>query len=198
MKSPKIFLASSRPIGDHCREYLTRMEDLYTAVPRIEMADVVISVMYDQILPERIVNTKLCYNFHPGLLPNYRGAGAYSWAILNRDSQTGVTLHEIDKDIDHGKIIAVERVPIRDTDTAETLFDQCMQVMYDMFRVWLSPIVLRSYPTYENEGGHLYLRKHLEEQRDLTRYVRAFTFEGKPNAFYTDKSGNQHELSWDQ
>ena len=51
-------------------------------------------------------------NIHPSLLPRNRGCNPIQWAILNGDSETGVTLHEIDSGLDTGPIIDQQRVPI--------------------------------------------------------------------------------------
>jgi methionyl-tRNA formyltransferase len=61
------------------------------------------------------------YVMHPSLLPKYRGACPIQHAILNQDSETGVSVIEISKDkFDAGNILAQEKVPL----TSQTRFDQ--------------------------------------------------------------------------
>lgn len=75
------------------------------------------------MVPGDFIDTFLLgmYVMHPSLLPKYRGACPIQHAILNRDSETGVSVIEISKDrFDAGKILAQTRVPL----TPETRFDQ--------------------------------------------------------------------------
>lgn len=171
------------------------VENEYELVPMDE-CDIFVSVMYDKIVPQEFIEKRRCYNFHPGVLPWYRGAGAYSWAIINGEFESGVTLHEIDKDIDHGDVIDIRRFPITSKDTAETLFRKAEETILDMFSYWIDRLVLGNCPATTQEGGRIYYRKDLEKAKDLTRFVRAFTFEGKDNAYYVNNKGEKIELKY--
>lgn len=67
------------------------------------------------------------FNLHASLLPDYRGAAPINWAIINGESQTGVTTFFLDEKIDTGQIIAQETVPITPDDDAGTLHDDLME-----------------------------------------------------------------------
>lgn len=67
------------------------------------------------------------FNLHASLLPNYRGAAPINWAIINGDSETGVTTFFIDKEIDTGKILFNEKVKIGAMETAGELHDRLMK-----------------------------------------------------------------------
>lgn len=67
------------------------------------------------------------FNLHASLLPNYRGAAPINWAIINGETQTGVTTFFIDEKIDTGAIILQEKLPIEEADTAGSLHDKLMQ-----------------------------------------------------------------------
>lgn len=67
------------------------------------------------------------FNLHASLLPQYRGAAPINWAIINGDSETGVTTFFLKHDIDTGDIIHQERIPILDTDNAGDLHDRLME-----------------------------------------------------------------------
>ncbi len=65
-------------------------------------------------------------NIHPALLPKYGGVGMYGIhvheaVIASGDRETGVTIHLVDREYDHGAIIAQCRLPVLEADTAETL-----------------------------------------------------------------------------
>jgi methionyl-tRNA formyltransferase len=68
------------------------------------------------------------FNLHASLLPSYRGAAPINWAIINGETETGVTTFFIDDKIDTGEIIQQERIPIEPDDTAGALHDKLMKV----------------------------------------------------------------------
>ncbi|MBQ5566877.1 MAG: methionyl-tRNA formyltransferase, partial [Oscillospiraceae bacterium] len=79
---------------------------------------------YGQILPEEAlqVPTLGSINVHASLLPRYRGAAPINWAILNGETETGVTIMYMAKKLDAGDIVTVRRTPIDPNEDAETLF----------------------------------------------------------------------------
>ena len=66
------------------------------------------------------------FNLHAALLPQYRGAAPINWAIINGDTETGVTTFFLDEQIDTGRIILQERTPIEPDDCAENVHDKLM------------------------------------------------------------------------
>ncbi len=67
------------------------------------------------------------FNLHASLLPAYRGAAPINWAIINGETETGVTTFFIDEKIDTGEIILQDPVAISETDTAGDLHDKLME-----------------------------------------------------------------------
>lgn len=61
-------------------------------------------------------------NYHPSLLPKYRGGSAINWAVINGERKTGVTIHQIDSGVDTGPIILQEKVDIAPDDTVKSLY----------------------------------------------------------------------------
>ena len=80
-------------------------------------------VAYGQILPPDLLSLPRfgCLNVHTSLLPRYRGAAPIQWAILNGETETGVTIMKMDAGLDTGGILTQARTPIQPEDTAETL-----------------------------------------------------------------------------
>ncbi len=78
---------------------------------------------YGQIIPKNVLNffPHGILNIHPSLLPKYRGAAPLQTAILNGDSESGVTIIKMDEGVDTGAIIAQEKFPIEYNDTAQSL-----------------------------------------------------------------------------
>lgn len=65
-----------------------------------------------------------CVNIHGSLLPKYRGAAPYQWAILNGDTETGVTVFQLNERWDAGAIWEIGRTPILESETADELHDR--------------------------------------------------------------------------
>lgn len=81
---------------------------------KIKGFDVFVVVAYGKIIPSEViyaVNNKIL-NIHASLLPKYRGASPLESAILSDDRNTGVTIMQIDSEMDHGPIVAQEKVDI--------------------------------------------------------------------------------------
>ncbi len=82
-----------------------------------------IVVAYGKIIPKEIVNLpKLgLINIHPSLLPLYRGPAPIIAPILNGDTETGVTIIKIDEEMDHGPILAQEKINLTGNEFIEDL-----------------------------------------------------------------------------
>ncbi len=92
--------------------------------------DIIAVAAYGQILPKAILELPRfgCLNVHTSLLPKYRGAAPIQWAILNDESDTGVTIMKMDEGLDTGGILRQEATPIRADDNAQTLHDRLAQI----------------------------------------------------------------------
>jgi methionyl-tRNA formyltransferase len=92
--------------------------------------DVIVVVAYGQILPEEIINMPKygCINVHASLLPKYRGASPIQWAVLDGCEYSGVTTMQMDKGLDTGDILEVEKVKLDKKETGGSLFDRLSEV----------------------------------------------------------------------
>ena len=88
--------------------------------------DIIIVVAYGKLLPETVLTLPKfgCINAHASILPKYRGAAPMQRAIMNCETETGVTVMQMEKGLDTGDIIHVLKTPISDTDTLETVHDR--------------------------------------------------------------------------
>ena len=91
-------------------------------------ADLQVVVAF-RMLPEVVwaMPTIGTFNLHGSLLPQYRGAAPINWAIINGETETGVTTFFIEKEIDTGQMIFQDTEPIYPDDTAGTLHDRLME-----------------------------------------------------------------------
>jgi len=90
-------------------------------------ADLQIVVAF-RMLPEVVWNMPKygTFNLHASLLPQYRGAAPINWAIINGEKETGATTFFLTHEIDTGKIILQEKLPIAETDNAGLVHDRLM------------------------------------------------------------------------
>jgi phosphoribosylglycinamide formyltransferase-1 len=86
--------------------------------------DLVVSAGFMRILSARTVEKFQIINSHPALLPLFPGAHAVRDAMAAGSTETGTTIHWVDKGVDTGKIIAQERIKILPSDTEETLHER--------------------------------------------------------------------------
>jgi len=90
-------------------------------------ADLQIVVAF-RMLPEVVWNMPPLgtFNLHASLLPQYRGAAPLNWAIINGETETGVTTFLLSHEIDTGRILFTEKTPIHHNDTVGDLHDRLM------------------------------------------------------------------------
>lgn len=88
--------------------------------------DLVVVTAYGKILPEDFLSYPKygCINIHGSILPKYRGASPVQWAVLNGDSEAGVTSMQMDAGLDTGDMLLVGKIPVDENETAEGLFDK--------------------------------------------------------------------------
>ncbi|HEX8818576.1 MAG TPA: methionyl-tRNA formyltransferase [Archangium sp.] len=81
-----------------------------------------------RIPPEALAVASLgAVNGHPSLLPRYRGPNPLGWAMRNDDPELGMSFHRMAAEFDTGPLLAQGRIPIEDSDTAESLFEKLME-----------------------------------------------------------------------
>lgn len=92
---------------------------------RLYNADLQIIVAF-RMLPEQVWNMPRLgtFNLHASLLPNYRGAAPIHWAIINGESETGVTTFFLQHEIDTGDLLFQEKEAISESDTTGELYDR--------------------------------------------------------------------------
>lgn len=183
----KIFIASSREIGTKCLEWAkNNTPDGYILTDSLEDCDILISVMFDKILKNNHLKNKKCFNFHPGILPEYKGVGIFSWVIINQESKAGVTLHLMDNGIDTGDIIEIREFMISPDDTAHSLFLRGEALIYKMFKDWYFDLLSDNFIAVPQKlkDGKVYKKSDLQKAKNLTKFAKAFYFPGKESAFY--------------
>lgn len=93
-------------------------------------ADVAVVVAYGRILPEEFLRAprRGCINVHFSLLPFYRGAAPANWAIINGETETGVTTMFVEPTLDTGPILLQRKTPIGAKETAPELMQRLADI----------------------------------------------------------------------
>jgi methionyl-tRNA formyltransferase len=86
--------------------------------------DLLVVAAYGMLLPRSILKVPKCgcINVHGSLLPKYRGAAPIQWAIINGEKETGITIMSMEEGLDCGDIICQEKIQIKESDTAVSLY----------------------------------------------------------------------------
>lgn len=149
--------------------------------------DVFVVVSYGKILPQRFLDipTKGCVNVHGSLLPRWRGAAPIQAAIAAGDTKSGVTVMQLDAELDHGAIIGTAEEPIRPDDTGAALHDRLAElgsvIVADQLTGYLDGSITpqeqdHSQATFcktmSRDDGKIDWNKSAEE---IERMVRAYT-----------------------
>ncbi|MDN0113339.1 bifunctional UDP-4-amino-4-deoxy-L-arabinose formyltransferase/UDP-glucuronic acid oxidase ArnA [Yersinia intermedia] len=156
--------------------------------------DVIFSFYYRNMLCEEILSSapQGGFNLHGSLLPKYRGRAPINWALVNGETETGVTLHQMVKKADAGPIVGQQKVIISDDDTALTLHAKMREASQELLRDIL-PKMKRSslHPTPQKEADASYFGRRTaadgevnwhKSASDINNLIRAVT-EPYPGAF---------------
>jgi methionyl-tRNA formyltransferase len=104
---------------------LKNNEDFHNLVRELNL-EVAITAAYGKILPQRLLDIPKhgFLNVHGSLLPKYRGAAPIQWALINSESETGISIMQTEAGLDTGPVRLVKKLKIEDSDNALTLFEK--------------------------------------------------------------------------
>jgi methionyl-tRNA formyltransferase len=129
--------------------------------------DLIFSINYIFLVDERLINYPKfgCLNIHGSLLPKYRGRAPHVWAIINNESQTGITVHYIDGGCDTGPIVYQETINITKSETGGgllALFEQAYpRIIFELLAKQTESATLRSWG--QNEELATFFEKRTPE-----------------------------------
>lgn len=144
--------ALQTPIINFCREngveYVSVKkfdEDVKGQLSKVNCQAAVLA-NFGLIIPKSVLDLfpKGIINVHPSLLPKYRGPTPGQSTILSGDEKTGVTIIKLDKEVDHGPILAQVEETIKPSDTSQTLYERLFMIGAQML-----PEVINKYLTDE-------------------------------------------------
>lgn len=172
-------------------------------------ADVMVVVAYGLLLPEVILNApKLgCVNVHGSLLPRWRGAAPIQRSLEAGDSETGVTIMQMDKGLDTGDMLLKMSCPITDTDTSASLYEKLAELGPEALLKTLEQMAAGTHsPESQDDDLANYAAKLEKEEAELNWQLSANELDRKVRAynpwpvaqftFIDEKGGEQRIRVW--
>lgn len=157
--------------------------------------DIMVTCAYGQILSQEIIDIPKygIINIHASLLPKYRGAAPITWALINGEQKTGVTIMRTDAGVDTGDILIKKEVDIDPDENSGQLFDKLSTVGAQLILEGLKQIENNTavfvpqdnskashYPMLKKEIGQIDFTKTAYEVKNLIRALNPW-----PLAYFT-------------
>ena len=148
--------------------------------------DVMIVVAYGMILPQEVLTIPKygCINVHYSLLPKWRGAAPIQRAIEAGDTESGVSIMQMDRGLDTGPILAVSPIPILPEESSTSLYDKLAKEAPDVLLKTLAQLetpTLRARP--QNSQNASYAKKLTKAEADINWSANAKEIVDKIRAF---------------
>ncbi|MCU0199582.1 methionyl-tRNA formyltransferase [Levilactobacillus brevis] len=148
----------------------------------IELApDLIVTAAFGQFLPTKLLKAAkvAAVNVHASLLPKYRGGAPVHYAIMNGDSETGVSIMFMEKKMDAGAVLAQRAVPITDQDDVGTMFAKLSDLGRDLLLETLPKLLageLTPVPQDESQVSFSPTIKPEEERVDINLSARMIDY----------------------
>ncbi|MGL1889341.1 MAG: dTDP-4-amino-4,6-dideoxyglucose formyltransferase [Reichenbachiella sp.] len=127
----------------------------------------IISLHCKQLFPKELVKKIRCVNVHPGYNPYNRGWYPQVFSIIN-NLPIGATIHEIDDQLDHGKIITQEIVKQEEDDTSLSLYNRVQTKEIELLKKNLRDIIDKNYESFHPEKeGNINLKKDFNKIKEI-------------------------------
>lgn len=179
-KNPLIGKARENNVG------IIQTHDIKTLAGKIkkEAPDLIILASFGQIISKDIIDIPRLgiLNVHGSILPKLRGASPITYAILNGEGKTGVTLMRMEEKIDTGAVIGTKETKIGPKETKDELLDKLAKLSVELLKEYLLPYIekkiepvsqndpLATYaPRIKKEDGHIDWEKSADEIERMQR-----------------------------
>ncbi|MCI9653833.1 MAG: methionyl-tRNA formyltransferase [Acholeplasmatales bacterium] len=151
-------------------------------------ADVLVTAAFGQYVPSKVLSLfKKTINVHGSLLPKYRGGAPIQRAIINGETETGITIIEMAKKLDAGLMYAKRACPILETDTSSTLFEKLSLLGRDLLLEVLEDIYTgKCVGVSQDEAASTYAPNLMPEEeyidfnkqaKDIVNQIRGLSLE---------------------
>jgi methionyl-tRNA formyltransferase len=144
----------------------TSLRSVRTLIENLQPDCVVVS-SYNRILPPDLLAQSRFINVHYAPLPEYRGRANVNWAIINGEKVAGITIHRMVPGLDAGNILYQETIPIRETDTVATLYEQLNAIQRRVLGDTVAKLLAGVEGTPQNESQASYCCARLPEDGEI-------------------------------
>lgn len=168
--------------------------------------DLIVTAAFGQFLPNKLIEAAkvAAINVHGSLLPKYRGGAPVQYAIMNGDSETGVTIIYMVRKMDAGAMLAQARMPIEENDDTATVFQKMSILGRDTLLETIPKILDGTIkPIAQNEEMVIFSPNIKPEEEELSLESTARELDWKiralrpsPGAYFADFLGKRTKL-WD-
>ena len=149
--------------------------------------DLILTCSYGKIIPIEIINLPKyhCVNIHPSLLPKYRGASPMQGAILNNETETGVTFMFVTKALDEGDILFQEKIQMSNNETLFSLKSKVKNTIESMLEKYydqLFDLNIKHFPQDNQKASYISIIDANQEKIDWNE--SAIRIDAKVRALY--------------
>ncbi|TNK88693.1 methionyl-tRNA formyltransferase, partial [Mycoplasmopsis pullorum] len=117
-----------------------KISEIYDELVELK-PDLLLTCAFGQYIPQKVLDIpKYALNIHGSLLPKYRGAAPIQYSLLNGDTQTGISLMFMTKQMDAGDVIFQAKLDIDLKDTSDSLFVKMCDLATQNITHWLNKI----------------------------------------------------------
>ena len=164
--------------------------------------DLFLSLHSKQLFPDELVETRPCFNVHPGLNPHNRGWFPQVFSILN-GLPAGVTIHKMDTELDHGPVLWQEELTIRAEDTSKDVYMRILARELELLDRHLGDLLTGNYTlTPMSSEGNINYKADFDALCQIDRNepatygavidrLRALTHAPYENAWFLDADGKK-------
>lgn len=130
--------------------------------------DLIVTAAYGQFLPTKLLEAAkiAAINVHGSLLPKYRGGAPIQYAVLNGDSEIGITIMHMAKKMDAGDMIEQARIPIEASDDTGSLFDKLSYVGRDLLLKTLPRIIDQTAPRIPQDEAQVTFAYNITKEQE--------------------------------
>ncbi|KRM23973.1 methionyl-tRNA formyltransferase [Latilactobacillus graminis DSM 20719] len=130
--------------------------------------DLIVTAAYGQFLPTKLLEAAkiAAINVHGSLLPKYRGGAPIQYAVLNGDSEIGITIMHMAKKMDAGDMIEQASIPIEASDDTGTLFDKLSYVGRDLLLKTLPRIINQTAPRIPQDEAQVTFAYNITKEQE--------------------------------
>ena len=145
--------------------------------------DYIFVANFSQKIPQTVIKLaqKEALNFHPSILPQYKGPDPFFWVLKNGEELSGITVHKLNEKWDSGDILLAHKFQIELIDTYTTLVYKTANEMSDLIKK-LHPILQKESPVFttQNQGSYFgniqpndYIIKWEQPAKDVYNHMRS-------------------------